>query len=201
MSLSCYDEALEIKLKNVFGNVMRVSSDRAFKDYASYQEGIEDTTVRLPLITFYRMDNQYALDKFENFHTIRDGFVVGDKYHRKLPIEISYQLSIWSDRREEVDDIFRELSMYLYNQPDIDVKFEGIEQIHSYATRLVNTRNLSEPVNLENTGYIYRQVIDLIVPNADLIFVDDIVRVKDINVRTVVIKPQEVSDVYTVKQK
>ena len=49
-------------------------------------------------------------------------------FWRTLPVTLSYQITIWSDRRSEVDDIYRELMMYLVtDNPHITLKLDGME--------------------------------------------------------------------------
>ena len=58
MSLKRYDEALEIKLKSVFPNVRMADDEKAFETSATQEE---DVVVKLPLITFARINNAFKL--------------------------------------------------------------------------------------------------------------------------------------------
>lgn len=188
MSLKKYDEALERKLLGVYPNVLMVDDSEAFEKYASeHKDGKEKVEVRLPLISFYRINNPFNFETFGNDSHIRRGrYVIEEKSRIKaFPVNIMYQIDIWSDRKQEVDDIWRELVMFLYEDPEIEVEFDGLSELYSYNTHLVQTDNTTDVATFYDKGRIYRQSINLEVRQAQMLFLSNVSLAERIPVRVV----------------
>lgn len=182
MSLKRYDEALLYKLKSVFEN-----SVAADQDTALYKSSDDKAIVKLPLISFYRTNNPVNTEMFGNDSLNRRGrFVIPlESSVKVLPINIFYQIDIWSDRREEVDDIWRELIQFFLEEPEIDVQFEGLGEYESFPLKIVDTDNTSDITAFSDRGRLYRQTINMEVPQAKLLFLEGKNLVKSIPIRMV----------------
>lgn len=187
MSLGKFDEAMVAKLKAVFPNVQNAQEERWSSD------ATDDTAqLRLPLITVWRVANPLAFGQFSNDSMVRRGY-----WHREsqteglvvkgLPVRIQYQIDIMSDRRVEVDDIFRELAMYLYESGVLDVEFsmgEGVEPLtRQFALTLMDNNPATDYASFSDKGKLYRETLNVEIPNAELLFVKTAKTVLDIPVR------------------
>ena len=90
---------------------------------------------------------------------------------RALPVKLTYQITIWSDRRREVDDIYRELMMYLMtDNPHIEVMMEGLEVPEKFVLEVTDTDTTTDVDSFADRGRIYTQNILVDVPEAQLLF-------------------------------
>lgn len=184
MSLKCYDEGLMAKVKKVFPNVTWADDESALNRNAEKDGKVVAT---LPLITLYRTNNTFNFDQFGNdSHTRRGRYVLPDEVRIKaFPVNIFYQMDIYSDKREEVDDIWREICQLFYIDPEIDVHFDGIEIPYKYVCFLVDTDNTTDVSSFSDRGRIHRQTINLEVRQAQMLFVEHEKSVKEIPLRVV----------------
>lgn len=184
MSLKCYDEGLMDKVKKVFPNVTWADDESALSRNAEKDGKVVAT---LPLITLYRTNNTFNFDQFGNdSHTRRGRYVLPDEVRIKaFPVNIFYQMDIYSDKREEVDDIWREICQLFYIDPEIDVHFDGIEIPYKYVCFLVDTDNTTDVSSFSDRGRIHRQTINLEVRQAQMLFVEHEKSVKEIPLRVV----------------
>lgn len=187
MSLKCYDEALMAKVKKVFPNVTWADEDNALSRNATKDDKLVAT---LPLITLYRTNNTFNFEQFGNdSHTRRGRYVLPDEVRIKaFPVNIFYQMDIYSDKRVEVDDIWREIIQFFYVDPEIEVHFEGIEIPYKYVVYLVDTDNTTDVSSFSDKGRLHRQTINLEVRQAQMLFVDCQRSVRDIPLRIVAIE-------------
>lgn len=184
MSLKCYDEGLMDKVKKVFPNVTWADDESALSRNAVKDGKVVAT---LPLITLYRTNNTFNFDQFGNdSHTRRGRYVLPDEVRIKaFPVNIFYQMDIYSDKREEVDDIWREICQLFYIDPEIDVHFDGIEIPYKYVCFLVDTDNTTDVSSFSDRGRIHRQTINLEVRQAQMLFVEHEKSVREIPLRVV----------------
>lgn len=184
MSLKCYDEGLMDKVKKVFPNVTWADDESALSRNAEKDGKVVAT---LPLITLYRTNNTFNFDQFGNdSHTRRGRYVLPDEVRIKaFPVNIFYQMDIYSDKREEVDDIWREICQLFYIDPEIDVHFDGIEIPYKYVCFLVDTDNTTDVSSFSDRGRIHRQTINLEVRQAQMLFVEHEKSVREIPLRVV----------------
>lgn len=201
MSLEKFDIALEDKLKSVFPNVVFSSLSKALEhstdaevmskthEGESREKKKDEKIVSVPLIAFDRINNPFAFDYIANDPSIRRGrCVIKEELpvrERALPIDIHYQIDIISDKRREVDGIWRELVMYLYTSPNIKVHYDygegGFDEL--YPLKLMDTDNTTDVETFSNIGRIYRQTIDVEVPHAKLLFIDPVNIIKEFPIR------------------
>lgn len=184
MSLKCYDEALMRKIKGVFPNTTWADEDNALSRNAEKDNKLVTT---LPLISLYRTNNTFNFEQFGNDSHVRKGrFVLEEEKRVKaFPVNLYYQLDIYSDKRVEVDDIWRELVYYLYTDPEIYVRFEGLDEEYRYVCFMADTDNTTDISQFSDRGRLYRQTINLEIRQAQLLFIECAHKVSDIQLRKV----------------
>lgn len=112
---------------------------------------------------------------------------------RSLPVTLSYQLTIWSDRRSEVDDIYRELMMYLLtDNPHIKIQLEGMDVPEEFYIHVVDTDTSTDVDSFSDRGRLYTQNIMIDVQDAQLIFSRNVTLAKNIEIRTVNLGDQDI---------
>ena len=176
MSLAAYDEGVLKYLKDAmnFDNIINSAESRAFKDVAEHTDKVK---VKFPLISFWRVANPVDFPG-GNFAMRHRGKIVQTDYTdqkgvrwRALPVKLTYQITIWSDRRREVDDIYRELMMYLMtDNPHIEVMMEGMEVPEKFVLEVTDTDTTTDVDSFADRGRIYTQNILVDVPEAQLLF-------------------------------
>lgn len=194
MSLERYDEALLYKLKKVYPNTIFSSLSNALgheadeeivskaHDGTVSEKKKKEQKVAVPLIAFDRINNPLNFEFAANDPMIRRGrhiiqdFEVEkiDTREKALPVNLQYQVDILSDRRVEVDGIWRELVMYLYLNPNVEVKFffENKPFKEAFPIKIMDTDNTTDVQDFSNTGRMYRQTINLEIQQAKLLFID-----------------------------
>lgn len=192
MSLKSYDIALLEKIKRVFPNTLITSESNALLLSGRGDKNLE---VNLPLITFDRINNQLAMREFGNDPMVRRGRMVKDETRvSSYPINITYQIDIWSDKRVEVDDIWRELVHFFYIDPEVSVKFDGIDEKEDFPLMLLDTDNTTDVTNFSESGRLYRQTISTEINQAKMMFVDDYKPIKHLDIRLVTLGPPDESE-------
>lgn len=176
MSLAAYDEGVLKYLKDAmnFDNIINSAESRAFGDVAEHTDKVK---VKFPLISFWRIANPVDF-LGGNFAMRHRGKIVQTDYTdqkgvrwRALPVKLTYQITIWSDRRREVDDIYRELMMYLMtDNPHIEVMMEGMEVPEKFVLEVTDTDTTTDVDSFADRGRIYTQNILVDVPEAQLLF-------------------------------
>lgn len=203
MSLIAYDQALLDYLKGAlaFDNIINASEDSAFNesvgdDLIDGKSHRHDANVKFPLVSFWRTSCSLAQVGGGNFMQRRTGRLVDkDKETcngvrwRSLPISLSYQITIWSDKLEETDDIFRELIMYLVtDNPHISIQLEGMIKPQQFMLEVTDTDSGTDPSSFDDKGKIYTQHILVDVTEAQLFFSRDIKLAREIPIRVVPLK-------------
>lgn len=193
MSLAAYDEGLLKYLKEAlnFDNIVNSAESKAFDNIADHTDGVK---VNFPLISFWRVSNPVELPG-GNFAMRHRGKIMSTDYQelkgvrwRALPVRLTYQITIWSDRRREVDDIYRELMMYLMtDNPHITVQMDGMEVPEDFVLEVTDTDTTTDIDSFSDRGRIYTQNILVDVPEAQLLFSREFPIAKNIKVRSVVI--------------
>lgn len=198
MSLQCFDEALEKKIQNVFENTEIAHEEKMYSDAIE-----NDAVLNLPIITIWRISNVLAFDKSTDAR-IRSGYKAYSKDNKtvtaiqSLPVLITYQIDIYSDRRREVDDIFKELCMFLYINDSLHVVFNLSDTValeEDYTLKLIDNQSQTDFSSFDDKGRLYRETINLEIQNADLPFLKDSPVVSHIPIHQYVIeKGEEVED-------
>ena len=195
MSLYNYDEALLKYLRDAlsFSNIYNASDTKAFSTVA---DNSNEVKVNLPLITVWRVSNNLEnVDGIGGFGLRHRGKFIKSDFTdtkgirwRSLPVVLSYQITIWSSTRRELDDIFRELIMYLTtDNPHIEVQLEGMEGPEKFVIKVTDTDTTTDLDSFDEKGRLYSQAILLDIPEAQLIFSREVPLVKDIDIHTVVV--------------
>lgn len=181
MSLDLYDKALYKKISEVFPNVINSAEESVFDNLSEGKTNIntkekqdEVPKVMFPLISFWRTGNPPNMlgDGEGNYSSILRGryIEIKEKRVRVFPISITYQLSIWSDRRKEVDDIYREfLMMFFVDNPYLKVEVEE-EYIEEFSLQLIDSTTNIDTTSFLEKGRLYRQDIIIELPNAKLFY-------------------------------
>ena len=193
MSLAAYDEGVLKYLKDAmnFDNIINSAESRAFEDVAEHTDKVK---VKFPLISFWRTANPVDFPG-GNFAMRHRGKIVQTDYTdhkgvrwRALPVKLTYQITIWSDKRREVDDIYRELMMYLMtDNPHIEVMMEGMEVPEKFVLEVTDTDTTTDVDSFADRGRIYTQNILVDVPEAQLLFSKEFPIASKIEPRYVVI--------------
>ena len=194
MSLAAYDEGLLSYLKEAlsFDNIINSAESKAFDNISDKTEGVQ---VKFPMISFWRIANPVAIEGGGNFPMRHRGKLMSSDTEsstgvrwRALPVNLSYQITIWSDRRREVDDIYRELIMYLMtDNPHIVVKLEGMDTPEEFVVQVIDTDTSTDVDSFSDKGRIYTQNIMVDIPEAQLLFSREIPLAKNMEIRTVLI--------------
>jgi hypothetical protein len=170
MSIHLYDEALKNKLKEVFENVVDASEDKALQ----YSENGE-ALVNLPLISFWRLNNNlstdYAQFPLKNIGRRSNKMINNSKVvNYELNFNLEYQIDIWSDRRSECDDLFTELVLFLLQEPNLVIHDPNLNQSFNFPLQITETVTNVDLTQFSEQGNLYRQVITISIPNATVFF-------------------------------
>ena len=196
MSIYIYDKAIIEKFKEILGDprISIVPFESAFR-----KSGVDGDDVTLPFLSISRQG--WSLTQQTKNIT---GYMVGkpktknDIYYTNayLPIEIHYNIDIVTRNREENDELCRELILYIHRHPELiaEVTYLGITQrfgLHWFlGNDVVDNSEISE---FENRGQYYRSTLSMVVDEAQLIYVEKYVPVKEIQIRFIA---QEVTETY-----
>lgn len=170
MSIHLYDEALKNKLKEVFENVVDASEDKALQ----YSENGE-ALVNLPLISFWRLNNNlstdYAQFPLKNIGRRSNKMINNSKVvNYELNFNLEYQIDIWSDRRSECDDLFTEMILFLLQEPNLAIHDPNLNQSYNFPLQITETVTNVDLTQFSEQGNLYRQVITISIPNATVFF-------------------------------
>ena len=198
--LGAYDEGLLNYLKSAlnFPNIVNAAESKAFD--TSADKNSHKVEIQLPMISFWRIANPLTYEGGGNFAMRQRGRrMSADKEGltavawRSLPVTLSYQLTIWSDRRSEVDDIYRELMMYLLtDNPHITIQLEGMETPEEFYIHVTDTDTSTDVDSFSDKGRLYTQNIMIDIPAAQLIFSRNFTIAKDIQIRSVVLDNSDI---------
>lgn len=188
MSLRAFDTALLDYLKSHlnFDNVVNGYEDNMFDrlaDTPSKSTSEDSPDIAMPLVSFWRTENSINPGDRSNFYAKSEGQslkTVNDKEYltssdltdsrlkfRSIPVDITYSIGIWSDRLDEVDEIFREMiDLFLVTDPILDVTFNrGTDEEIIQKFDIIFSGN---SMNIDNTdriakGNLFVHKIDITV--------------------------------------
>lgn len=173
MSVYLYDDAIIKDLRRITGDD-RISiqpSDNVFDTIAR----MNNDEILMPLINVSRIgwgmsDARPHMMKFDGAKVSYDP--VEERYSRfqAIPIRIDYQLEVWTNTREENDNILRELIWYYSTHPTLMVKIPyGLDIEHKFNIIFDgDVEDDSDIVNHKNTGRCFRQSLSFYVDDAYL---------------------------------
>jgi hypothetical protein len=176
ISLLDYDKALFDKIKGIYDEVIFASPDEAFKINASQHDG----RVLMPFISVWRLP-EFAINRMTyNDSRVRAGdrlrFVDNtQKNLRGVPVTLTYQVDIYSNKRNSCDGITSELVLHLLENPYVNVCFGGGEEPFVQQFELVVSDNINDNTNIsdfEDTGRSYRLTVEAVFNEAIIYRVD-----------------------------
>lgn len=184
--LYLYDKALVEKFSKVMpGKVVYASVD---KFYERYLLSNDNKGLVLPALSIWR--SSLVLDKSSLPTQLRVGntrfpnqqaFLAEQLYSAK--IELSYQMDIWTANDIDRDDMLKEILYFLTLYPYIAIDFRGHR--FTYPIAIGDITDASDISSFENTGDIYRLTIPLQVPDARIMYYDDVKLLKYIDLKFV----------------
>ena len=196
MSIYIYDKAIIEKFKEILGDprISIVPFESAFR-----KSGVDGDDVTLPFVSISRQGWSLTQQtKNITAYTVGKPKTKNDIYYTNayLPIEIHYNIDIVTRNREENDELCRELILYIHRHPELiaEVTYLGITQRFGFHWFLGNdVVDNSEISEFENRGQYYRSTLSMVVDEAQLIYVEKYVPVKEIQIRFIA---QEVTETY-----
>lgn len=93
--------------------------------------------------------------------------------------EMSYQLDAWTANDTDRDDLLKELLYFLTLYPYVAIEYRGHK--FTFPITLGDATDSSDISSFENTGDIYRLTIPLQIPDARILYYDDIKLLKFID--------------------
>lgn len=196
MSIYIYDKAITEKFNEILGDsrISIVPFETAFR-----KSGVDGDDVTLPFVSISRQG--WSLTQQTKNIT---AYMVGKPKVKKdihytnayLPIEIQYNIDVVTRNREQNDELCRELILYIHRHPELiaEVTYLGITQRFGFHWFLGNdVVDNSEISEFENRGQYYRSTLSMVVDEAQLLYVEKYVPVKEIQIKFIV---QEVTEKY-----
>ena len=171
-SLKIYDKGMLNKFRSVFDNCIIAESDGAFST-AEEQLG----EVKLPLISIYRDDFNIHPARFNLSQRRRGSSIVSKaednseyKTIQDIPMELSYQIDIWTRRKEDIDKLVPEVIFWLVENPNIEVNIDGIDHPIEFSLTLEeDIMDNTDLMSFEDKGRIFRMTIPVRIHEARLI--------------------------------
>ena len=161
MSTSMYDKALVEKLKKWTNGtkVTVVSPEETRGLFEVIADKRNDKPIELPLICLRKSATYTITGKAGKAPITYDGFTTTASVGRStflnaIPIELSYQIDVYTRYYEEADEYMRELIFNLYNTPvfSVDIPYEGLHYIHN-ASIVVNPNISNNPTNTDKVVF------------------------------------------------
>jgi hypothetical protein len=177
-----YDKALTDKFINVFdeSRVIYTPVDQFYDRYFQTQQDISGATtvkkLQLPAISIWRINQE--IDWFSSKSQLRIPNIkqrykklLKESRTSSIKCELTYQIDIWANTDIDRDDMFAELAYFISLYPNIRICFgKGIELLYPcYFTELDNTTDIA---SFESVNKLYRYTLNLIIPDARLLYVD-----------------------------
>ena len=164
------------------GKVVYSSVD---KFYERYLLGNDNNTIVLPALSIWR--SSMVLDKTTLPTHLRIGNV---RYPNRVNfsaeqlysshVELSYQLETWTANDIDRDDLLKEIIYFLTLYPYISITYR--EHNFTYPIVIGDVVDSTDISSFENNGDLYRLTIPLQVPDARLLYYDDVKTLKHIDV-------------------
>lgn len=180
MTLKWYDEALENKLSRLFSNVISASPDEAM--YLSNKNG----KVTLPLISMYRMSNSINWEDYNfaesNLTGWNSGSISSDQddsireliMTKAIPVDLTYQIDIWSSDRETLDHVYHDLVFTLLVRPNIKVDMHNQLSNKIFALRLTGEQYSTDISQFNQSNRLYRYSLTYQVNDARLLYNEEL---------------------------
>ena len=178
MSVYLYDEAIVNRIKSVIGN-QEVNVITAEKAFTKSMESAD--APQLPAISLYR-DKFTLTTQVRNMAAYRTGRTEASDDNvvyrtQSLPITISYQIDVWTRKREQNDEFVRDLIWFftLYPEHKLTLRYAGFVRDVKFNTFLdEDIVNNSQINDFEDKGQLYRSTFGLTVDEAQLFKVSSV---------------------------
>lgn len=171
MAINYYDDAIIAKLKNWIADSsnLRVygpgESKRLFENKA---DDSNDAPIKLPIIALSRSNDIELLSAIKQNKSF-DGLVVESNaiesvHMNVIPVQTTYQLDIYTKRRNEADEYVRQFLFKLINNPQIIVEIPYNNFIIKHTANLRVLTTISDTSSIQNNifpGQFYRWTIQI----------------------------------------
>jgi hypothetical protein len=179
MSLLNYDKALFGKITGVYDEVIFASPDESFKQNALKNDG----RVLLPFISVWRLPEftinrqTYNDSRVRQGSTLRLGTEANSPLRaaRGVPVTLTYQLDVYSNKRTTCDGIASELILHLLEHPYINVNIDGLDRNFVQQFEIIVSDSVNDNTSVsefEDTGRIYRLTLEITLNDAVIYRID-----------------------------
>ena len=164
MSIKLYDDAVLDKFKEWTKKVKNLhiygpgDTSQLFETLA---DETNDASIKLPIISISRPGGYTILNTNKNVRTY-DAVMTDSNYEKSLtlniiPIQVDYQLDIYTRKFEEADAYARELIFNMINHPTlvIEIPYKGICRLHDGTIRIAS--NVEDNSNVPEVHLKYGQ--------------------------------------------
>lgn len=177
MSICLYDKSLVAKLKSWTEKtqIQVLGVDETSRLFQIVADDTNDKPIKLPIITLSRPSGYNILNPNKKPLTY-DGVSMFSDYDSTLqlnaiPVQISYQLDVYTRYLEEADVYIRELIFNIINHPTLKIiiPYNDINLIHNANIRLIS--NVEDNSNVPErliSGQFYRLSLILDIDDAYL---------------------------------
>ena len=157
MSTSLYDKSLVDKLRKWTEGtkVTVIAPDETRLLWETTADKNNDKPIQLPMIVLRKSTTYTLKGKAGKAPITYDGFTTQANINRStflnaIPIELSYQIDVYTRYYEEADEYMRELIFNLYNTPvfTVEIPYEGTNIKHN-ASITINPNIMNNPSTAE----------------------------------------------------
>lgn len=164
MSIKMYDDAVLAKFKEWTKKVKNLhiyGPGNTVQLFETIADETNDTPIKLPIISITRPGGYTILNPHKNVRTYDAITLDADKEKSLIlnfiPIQIDYQLDIYTRKFEEADAYARELIFNMINHPvlQIQIPYLGVNRPHNGVIRLA--QNVEDNSNVPEMHMKYGQ--------------------------------------------
>lgn len=164
MAVDMYDVAVTNKIKDLFYNT--VYQDR---DFVKHTVTDKSSVVKFPLISVFRPDG-WSVSSTQNTWKASVAYL---NDLRTVYVDMNYQIDLYANTREQLEEITAELVLYLLKNPVVSVKYLSADE-SEYITVTSTLRYVSGPERtseMDDTagGRVYRYTLVFALNNAVLV--------------------------------
>lgn len=145
MSITLYDEALTAKIKNWTENtnvhIYGVNDVRKLVETIADEEG--DKPLQLPIVTISRASGYQIVNTNKKPMTY-DGKMIEANVEKSvnlnaIPINITYQIDVWTRYLKEADEYMRNFIFNIINFPKVEIglEYNDVHIVHYSSIRIV----------------------------------------------------------------
>lgn len=171
MAINYYDDAIIAKLKNWIAdssNLRVYGPDESKRLFENKADDSNDAPIKLPIIALSRSNDIELLSAIKQNKSF-DGLVVESNaiesvHMNVIPVQTTYQLDIYTKRRNEADEYVRQFLFKLINNPQIVVEIPYNNFIIKHTANLRVLTTISDTSSIQNNifpGQFYRWTIQI----------------------------------------